>query len=79
MPLEAERKNKIYVRGAVTDSASPAQTQITVSAASNELILWPQVINSAKKLGAVALSYDPKDITGGDSKQQGQSFLLEQW
>jgi len=74
MPLQPELKNNIYFRGAVTDSTTAAHAQVTLSAADNELILWPQVINAAKKLGTITLDYDPKDAVAGDKQQVAASL-----
>ncbi|KAH7051381.1 hypothetical protein BKA62DRAFT_739089 [Auriculariales sp. MPI-PUGE-AT-0066] len=46
----------IYVRGAATDKTQPASANVVVGAVKNELVLWPQLLNAATKVGSAMLS-----------------------
>lgn len=63
----AEEQNLIYVRGAATDIETSAKATVSVGAVTNELILWPQVLNATEPIGKCALSYTPaKDALTSD-------------
>ncbi|KAH7106509.1 hypothetical protein BKA62DRAFT_687340 [Auriculariales sp. MPI-PUGE-AT-0066] len=54
-----EEQNLLYVRGAAKNAAAKASASIVIGSVTNELILWPQVLNAATNLGTTSLTYTP--------------------